>query len=131
MRAIHLTAFGNPVESLEFVQIQEPAAPGPGHQGEGRQQTMIETAPYVSAGIDADGRHDQATDQVAFRGEAHRGNVVLIVGSNGRYRRYPRPTVDRAAQRLPWFAAGGNRLRGGGRLRTFWPGTGIGLDRGS
>ena len=40
-------------------------------QGEGRQQTVIETAPYVSAGIDADGRHDQATDQVAFRGEAH------------------------------------------------------------
>jgi NADPH:quinone reductase-like Zn-dependent oxidoreductase len=30
MRAIHLTAFGNPVDSLEFVQIQEPAAPGPG-----------------------------------------------------------------------------------------------------
>src|SRR5258708_27933245 len=30
MRAVHLTAFGNPVESLEFVQIQEPAAPGPG-----------------------------------------------------------------------------------------------------
>jgi hypothetical protein len=40
-------------------------------QREGRQQTVIETAPYVSAGIDADGRHDQATDQVAFRGEAH------------------------------------------------------------
>ena len=30
MRAIHLTAFGDPVEGLEFVQIQEPAAPGPG-----------------------------------------------------------------------------------------------------
>ncbi len=30
MRAIRLTAFGNPVEGLEFVQIQEPAAPGPG-----------------------------------------------------------------------------------------------------
>jgi NADPH:quinone reductase-like Zn-dependent oxidoreductase len=30
MRAVHLTAFGNPVESLEFVQIQEPGAPGPG-----------------------------------------------------------------------------------------------------
>ena len=30
MRAVHLTAFGNPVESLEFVQIREPPAPGPG-----------------------------------------------------------------------------------------------------
>ena len=30
MRAIHLTAFGSPTEGLEFVQIQEPAAPGPG-----------------------------------------------------------------------------------------------------
>ena len=30
MRAIHLTAFGDPVEGLEFVQIPEPAAPGPG-----------------------------------------------------------------------------------------------------
>ena len=30
MRAIHLTAFGNPLQGLEFVQIQEPAAPGPG-----------------------------------------------------------------------------------------------------
>src|SRR5271156_2830626 len=30
MRAVHLTAFGNPVESLEYVQIQEPPAPGPG-----------------------------------------------------------------------------------------------------
>ena len=30
MRAVHLTAFGDPVESLEFVQIQEPAAPSPG-----------------------------------------------------------------------------------------------------
>ncbi|GLS20253.1 trans-2-enoyl-CoA reductase [Labrys miyagiensis] len=30
MRAIHLTAFGNPVECLEFVQISEPPAPGPG-----------------------------------------------------------------------------------------------------
>ena len=29
MRAVHLTAFGNPVECLEFVQIQEPPAPGP------------------------------------------------------------------------------------------------------
>jgi NADPH:quinone reductase-like Zn-dependent oxidoreductase len=30
MRAVHLTAFGNPVERLEFVQIEEPPAPGPG-----------------------------------------------------------------------------------------------------
>lgn len=30
MRAIHLTAFGDPFESLEFVDIPEPAAPGPG-----------------------------------------------------------------------------------------------------
>jgi NADPH:quinone reductase-like Zn-dependent oxidoreductase len=30
MRAVHLTAFGNPAECLEFVQIQEPPAPGPG-----------------------------------------------------------------------------------------------------
>jgi NADPH:quinone reductase-like Zn-dependent oxidoreductase len=30
MRAIHLTAFGDPAQGLEFVQIQEPAAPGPG-----------------------------------------------------------------------------------------------------
>src|ERR1700677_81946 len=30
MRAIHLTAFGIPVEALEFVQIQKPAATGPG-----------------------------------------------------------------------------------------------------
>jgi NADPH:quinone reductase-like Zn-dependent oxidoreductase len=30
MRAIHLTAFGNPAQGLEFVQIQEPAAPSPG-----------------------------------------------------------------------------------------------------
>src|SRR6266436_4592117 len=30
MRAIHLTGFGNPVESLQFVQIPEPPAPGPG-----------------------------------------------------------------------------------------------------
>ncbi|MGB3582868.1 MAG: zinc-dependent alcohol dehydrogenase family protein [Roseiarcus sp.] len=29
MRAIHLTAFGNPAQGLEFVQIQEPAAPSP------------------------------------------------------------------------------------------------------
>ena len=50
-------------------------------QGEGRQQTVIETAPYVSAGIDADGRHDQATDQVAFRGEAH---AFLPIGFGSR-----------------------------------------------
>jgi NADPH:quinone reductase-like Zn-dependent oxidoreductase len=30
MRAIHLTAFGDPVEGLEFVHIPEPAAPGAG-----------------------------------------------------------------------------------------------------
>ena len=30
MRAVHLTAFGNPVECLEFVQIQDPPPPGPG-----------------------------------------------------------------------------------------------------
>src|SRR5260370_21801684 len=30
MRAVHLTAFGNPVECVEFVQIQDPPAPGPG-----------------------------------------------------------------------------------------------------
>jgi NADPH:quinone reductase-like Zn-dependent oxidoreductase len=30
MRAVHLVAFGDPVEGLEFVDIQEPAAPGPG-----------------------------------------------------------------------------------------------------
>ena len=30
MRAIHLTAFGNPAQGLEFVQIQEPAAPSSG-----------------------------------------------------------------------------------------------------
>ena len=30
MRAIHLTAFGNPLEGLQFVHIPEPAAPGPG-----------------------------------------------------------------------------------------------------
>jgi NADPH:quinone reductase-like Zn-dependent oxidoreductase len=30
MRAIHLTAFGNPAQGLEFVQIPEPAAPSPG-----------------------------------------------------------------------------------------------------
>jgi NADPH:quinone reductase-like Zn-dependent oxidoreductase len=30
MRAVQLTAFGDPVEALQFVQIQEPAAPGPG-----------------------------------------------------------------------------------------------------
>src|SRR5258708_14388561 len=30
MRAIHLTAFGDPAQGLEFVQIPEPAAPGPG-----------------------------------------------------------------------------------------------------
>jgi NADPH:quinone reductase-like Zn-dependent oxidoreductase len=30
MRAVHLTAFGSPVESLEFVEIQEPSAPGHG-----------------------------------------------------------------------------------------------------
>jgi hypothetical protein len=30
MRAIHLTAFGNPAQSLEFLQIKEPAAPSPG-----------------------------------------------------------------------------------------------------
>ena len=29
MRAIHLTAFGNPAQGLEFVHIPEPAAPGP------------------------------------------------------------------------------------------------------
>lgn len=29
MRAIHLTSFGNP-QGLEYVQIQEPPAPGPG-----------------------------------------------------------------------------------------------------
>ena len=30
MRAVQLTAFGEPVECLEFVQIKEPPAPGPG-----------------------------------------------------------------------------------------------------
>ena len=30
MRAVHLTAFGDPAQGLEFVHIQEPAAPGPG-----------------------------------------------------------------------------------------------------
>jgi NADPH:quinone reductase-like Zn-dependent oxidoreductase/predicted SnoaL-like aldol condensation-catalyzing enzyme len=30
MRAIHLTAFGDPAQGLEFVQIQEPAAPSAG-----------------------------------------------------------------------------------------------------
>jgi len=30
MRAVHLTAFGNPVECLEFVRIGEPPSPGPG-----------------------------------------------------------------------------------------------------
>jgi hypothetical protein len=30
MRAIHLTAFGDPAQGLEFVQIQEPAAPSHG-----------------------------------------------------------------------------------------------------
>jgi NADPH:quinone reductase-like Zn-dependent oxidoreductase len=30
MRAIHLIAFGDPIDGLEFVQIQEPAALGPG-----------------------------------------------------------------------------------------------------
>jgi NADPH:quinone reductase-like Zn-dependent oxidoreductase len=30
MRAIHLIAFGDPVEGLQFVHIQEPVAPGPG-----------------------------------------------------------------------------------------------------
>src|ERR1700722_1524461 len=28
MRAVHLTAFGNPVDGLEFVDIPEPDAPG-------------------------------------------------------------------------------------------------------
>src|SRR5271163_871005 len=30
MRAIHLTAFGDPAQGLEFVQLPEPAAPGAG-----------------------------------------------------------------------------------------------------
>src|ERR1700724_4735625 len=29
MRAVYLTAFGNPVDGLEFVDISEPDAPGP------------------------------------------------------------------------------------------------------
>src|ERR1700704_6000783 len=29
MRAVHLTAFGNPIDGLEFVEIPEPDAPGP------------------------------------------------------------------------------------------------------
>src|SRR5258707_4047705 len=29
MRAVHLTAFGNPVDGLEFVDIPEPDSPGP------------------------------------------------------------------------------------------------------
>ena len=29
MRAVQLTAFGNPVDGLEYVQIPEPDAPGP------------------------------------------------------------------------------------------------------
>jgi NADPH:quinone reductase-like Zn-dependent oxidoreductase len=29
MRAVHLTAFGNPLEGLEYVNIPEPGAPGP------------------------------------------------------------------------------------------------------
>jgi len=29
MRAVHLTAFGNPIDGLEFVDIPEPDAPGP------------------------------------------------------------------------------------------------------
>jgi NADPH:quinone reductase-like Zn-dependent oxidoreductase len=31
MRAVHLTAFGNPVDGLEYVDIPEPGAPGPDH----------------------------------------------------------------------------------------------------
>ncbi len=30
MRAVHLTAYGNPTDGLEYVDIAEPAAPGPG-----------------------------------------------------------------------------------------------------
>ena len=29
MRAVRLTAFGNPVDGLEYVDIPEPDAPGP------------------------------------------------------------------------------------------------------
>jgi NADPH:quinone reductase-like Zn-dependent oxidoreductase len=29
MRAVHLTAYGNPVEGLELVEIPEPPEPGP------------------------------------------------------------------------------------------------------
>ena len=29
MRAVHLTAYGNPVEDLKYVDIPEPDAPGP------------------------------------------------------------------------------------------------------
>src|ERR1700716_2494669 len=29
MRAVHLTAFGNPADGLEFVDISDPDAPGP------------------------------------------------------------------------------------------------------
>jgi len=29
MRAVQLTAFGNPVDGLEYVDIPEPGAPGP------------------------------------------------------------------------------------------------------
>jgi NADPH:quinone reductase-like Zn-dependent oxidoreductase len=29
MRAVHLTAFGNPLDGLEYVDIPEPGAPGP------------------------------------------------------------------------------------------------------
>ena len=29
MRAVRLTAFGNPVDGLEYVDIPEPGAPGP------------------------------------------------------------------------------------------------------
>src|SRR5258706_6616159 len=30
MRAVHLTAYGNPTDGLEYVDIAEPVAPGPG-----------------------------------------------------------------------------------------------------
>ena len=42
MRAVQLTAYGNPLEGLKYVNLPEPAAPGP-------NQILIEVdEPFVS-----------------------------------------------------------------------------------
>jgi hypothetical protein len=49
-------------------------------EGEGGQKPVVNASAHVPTGIDADGRHGQAADQVPFRREAH---TFLALGEAG------------------------------------------------